>query len=284
MTRQLITLSGLLLVYAMLLVPFSAYMKDRPVALKLGYLPEAEAMRVLAADQRYLLGQMAVDRVLFYYGSLFMQERKGKGIQTTPEYLNMFATLQKALKLDPYNMDAYYFAQAAFTWELGRIKEVNNLLEYGMKYRTWDAQLPFYAGFNAAYFQKDYRTGSLYLQKAASLSGNPLYTTLAARYFYEAGQNSLGIAFLTGMEKTAKDVKIKTIYRLRREALQAMQQISEAVSGYLAAHHQLPPDLAALVSSGFLKVVPPDPYGGKFYLDGTGKVRSTSPLKAPLKE
>jgi len=281
MTKAL-ALTGLLLVYAMLLVPFSSYMKNRPVALKLGYLPEAEVLRVLAADQRYLLAQMAVDRVLFYYGSLFMQERGDKRVQTVPEYLNMFATLQKALKLDPYNQDAYYFAQAAFTWELGRIKEVNNLLEYGMKYRTWDAQLPFYAGFNAAYFQKDYPKASLFMQRAAQISRNPLYTTLAARYFYEAGQSALGIAFLAGMEKGAKDVKIKTIYRLRREALQATLQISQAVSTYLSAYHHPPPGLAALVSSGFLKAIPPDPYGGRFYLDKDGKVRSTSKLS--LKE
>jgi hypothetical protein len=277
MTKPLV-LAGLLLAYAMLLIPFSSFMKDRPVALKLGYLPEAEVMRALAADQRYLLGQVAVDRVLFYYGSLFMQQRQEKRVQTEPEYLNMFATLQKALKLDPYNLDAYYFAQAAYTWELGRIREVNNLLEYGMKYRTWDASLPFYAGFNAAYFQKDYRQASIYMQRAAEISKNPLYTTLASRYFYEAGQNSLGIVFLTAMEKGAKDVKIKTIYRMRREALLAIDQISRAVSQYHSLHHVPPPDLAVLVASGFLKAIPADPYGGQFYLDSTGKVRSTSNL------
>ena len=46
----------------------------------------------------------------------------------------MYKTLQTAAKFDPYNSDAYYFAQAAFTWEVGRAKEVNQMLDYGMKH------------------------------------------------------------------------------------------------------------------------------------------------------
>lgn len=272
--RMAATLVVLVFAYTLVMFPFCSYLKSRPVAVKLGYMPEAEAMRVIASDQRYLLAQFAVDRVLFYFGSLFMLEGKREEVQ--PEYFNMFTTLQKALKLDPYNLDAYYFAQAAFTWELRRIKEVNNLLEYGMKYRTWDAQLPFYAGFNAAYFQKDYRSASVFMRRAAEISHNPLYTTLAARYFYESGQSALGTAFLSTMEKSAKDPKIKKIYHLRRQALEAVQVISDAVARYHVAFKQAPTDIGSLVSSGLLHRVPIDPYGGKFYLDGDGKVRSTS--------
>lgn len=275
MSRAL-ALGALLLVYALVVIPFTSYLKQRPVAIKLGYMPEGEALRVLASDQRYLLAQVAIDRVLFYFGSLFTQQ--GNRVDTPPEYLNMFTTLQSALRLDPYNQDAYYFAQAAFTWELGRIREVNNMLDYGMKYRTWDAQLPFYAGFNAAYFNKDYRSASLYMKKAAEISGDPLYTTLASRYFYEAGQSALGAAFLSTMEQGAKDAKIRKIYRTRREALLAIELISQAVAQYRSRWHQLPPNLAALVSAGLLKGIPKDPYGGTFYLDARGKVHSTSKL------
>lgn len=275
MTKAL-ALGTLLLLYASVVIPFSSYLRERPVAIKLGYTPEGEALRVLASDQRYLLAQIAIDRVLFYFGSLFTE--RGNRVETPPEYLNMFTTLQSALKLDPYNQDAYYFAQAAFTWELRRIGEVNNMLDYGMKYRTWDAQLPFYAGFNAAYFNKDYRGASLYMQRAAELSGNPLYTTLASRYFYQAGQSALGAAFLSTMEKGAKDAKIRNIYRTRREALEAIELISQAVARYRAQRHLPPPDLAALVSAGLLKRVPTDPYGGTFYLDAEGKVHSSSKL------
>jgi len=78
----------------------------------------------------------------------------------------MYNTLVTAVKLDPYNMDAYYFAQSAFTWEVGRVKEVNSVLEYGMKYRTWIGSC-FFVGFNEAYFLKNYA-------KAANICKRPL--------------------------------------------------------------------------------------------------------------
>lgn len=273
--RQGIALGGLLLLYAAVVVPFTTYLKERPVAIKLGYTPPGETVGLVAADQRYLLAQMEIDRVLFYFGSLFMGHQKQK---TPPEYFNMFATMQSALKLDPYNMDAYYFTQAAFTWELGRIREVNNMLEYGMKYRTWDPSLPFYAGFNAAYFNKDYRTASVLMRRAAEISGNSLYTSLASRYFFEAGQSALGIAFLESAERSAKDPKIKKIYRVRRNFLEAAQVITTAVDRYRAQHQTLPPDLKTLVAVGLLERIPNDPYGGRFYLDPKGRVLSTSKL------
>lgn len=264
----------LLAVYVALIVPFSTYMKNRPVAVKLGYLPEAEALKGVAGDQRYLLAECAVVRVLFYFGTLV--EKIQHKIPLQPEYFNMFKTLETSIKLDPYNMDAYYFMQAAFTWELGRARDVNRVLEYGMRHRTWDYQLPFYAGFNAAYFLHDFKSAAAYMKRAAELSGDPLYTTLAARYFYESGRSDLGTLFLETMEKGAKDRKVKAVYELRRKALQAVTLLSDAVARYKKEKGEKPASLDALVAAGILANIPQDPYGGRFYLSEDGRIRSTS--------
>jgi hypothetical protein len=260
--------------YALLVVPFSSYLTSRPVAVKLGSIPDARVIRLLAADQCYLVADYAVTRVLFYYGALVDMDKRNVAVQ--PEHFNMFKTMETVVKLDPYNMDAYYFMQAAFTWELGRARDVNRVLAYGMKYRTWDYQLPFYAGFNAAYFLKDYKTAASYFQKAAELSGQHMFTTLSARYFYEAGETGLGIAFLDTMTKGATDPKVRKVYELRREALQAVLALEEAGSRYRQVWGMPPSNLHDLVEGGFIARVPADPYGGTFFLDETGRVRSTS--------
>ena len=172
--------------------------------------------------------------------------------------------------------DAYYFAQAALTWEVGEYRAANELLEYGMQYRTWDWYLPFFVGFNSAYFLKDYKSAGHYMQMAANLSGNPLFTTLAARYYYEAGQTDLGIIFLETMEKGAKDAKVRKLYATRREALIAAKELEAAVARYRERFGRLPPDLGELVAVGILLRIPADPYGGRFYLAANGVVRSTS--------
>jgi tetratricopeptide (TPR) repeat protein len=190
----------------------------------------------------------------------------------------MFRTLETAAQLDPYNMDNYYFVQAAFTWELGRIAEVNALLEQGMKHRIWDPWLPFYIGFNRAYFLKDYAGAAPFMQIAAERSGNPLYAKLAARYFYESKQTELGLVFLETMIAQTKDKAVKATYQLRRDALLAVSEIERALAAFRDSRGHNPSTLHELVDAGFLQEFPADPYGGTFYLDANGLVRSTSKL------
>lgn len=242
--------------------------------LKLGYVPAGKVLRMVAGDQRYLAAEIYIVRVLFYFGDLFGINRERVAI--TPEYFNMYRTLENAVLLDPYNIDAYYFSQAAFTWELGRVREVNSMLKHGMKYRTWDYQLPFFVGFNSAFFLKDYQAAAEYMKRAADLSGNPLFTNLAARYFYEAGKTDFGIAFLETMAKSAHDRKLKRVYEVRIEALRAVSFLASAVDRFEKERGRMPESLRELVASDLIEKIPVDPYGGRFYLDRSGKVRSTS--------
>lgn len=265
----------LMIGYVFCVVPFASYMKSRPIAVKLGYVPSAEVLRLVVADQKLLVAHTVIVKVLVYYGTLVEKMQNGK-IQLPAEYQNMYSTLQTAVKLDPYNNDSYYFAQAAFTWEIGRAKEVNQMLDYGMKYRSWDYMLPFFAGFNEAYFLKQYEPAARYMKKAAEISGNPLITNLAARYFYESNRSELGIHFLEIMEKGAQDKQTRKIYHIRRLALQAVSTIQAAVNKFKEQNGRLPTNLQEITKQKFLIRLPEDPYGGQFYLDTSGTVRTTS--------
>jgi tetratricopeptide (TPR) repeat protein len=108
-----------------------------------------------------------------------------------------------AVQLDPYNMDAYYFGQAILVWDVGKVELANELLDYGMRFRTWDWYLPFFAGFNQAYFLKDYTKAARYYDRAGELSGSDLFKNLAGRYLQESGKTDLALAYLSAMEKKA---------------------------------------------------------------------------------
>ncbi len=250
------------------------WLAERPIAVKLGYTPAAEVQRLLAGEHRLALSEMSVIRVLFYFGSLVDKWRNQ--IMLPPEYFNMYKTVETAVKLDPYNMDAYYFAQSAFTWEVGRAREVNALLDYGMKYRTDDWYLPYFAGFNAAFFLQDYKQAAQYMERAAQLSGNPLFAKLASRYFYESGRTQLGIAYLQGMVEQERDPQQKRAYKLRLDALVVTRTIEDALSEWRQDHDKDPQNIAELYSAGLLAQIPEDPYGGEFFIDEEGKVRTTS--------
>jgi len=274
----------LLCSYLAVIIPFSTSLTDRPVVVKLGTLPDAELLQIVAGDQRYLMAQYAVVKVLFYYGTLV--ETFNQKVPLQPEYPAMFRTLQTSSRLDPWNADAYYFAQAAFTWELNKIDEVNEMLEYGMEHRTWDYQLPFFAGFNSAYFRKDYAAAALYFKKAAELSGNQLLANLSSRYFYESGQNKLGLDFIEYMQGHTTDRKLIEVYELRKRALIGVITIQGAIDRYSRSFGKAPSRISDLTAAGVLAKVPADPYGGTFYLDEKGAVRSTSKfaLAAPAQQ
>ena len=268
-------LPALICAYLLLLLPFTAYLSNRPVINKVGYIPEAEVLKFTVGDHRYLVAELAVFKVMLYFGDMF--DKKPNKLKLPPEYGNMAKMLSNAALLDPYNADTYYLAQAAFVWDVkDSARDINKLLIYGMRYRTWDFYLPFFAGFNSAYFLHDYRAAADFMQKAALLSGDPLFANLSARYFHQAGHTGLGILFISSMEKGAKDEKIRRSFQVRKEALIAAQNIFEAVTQFRELHRVNPTSLNQLVSSGFLKSVPKDPYGGQFYLTDKGKVESTS--------
>jgi len=272
--RTVLPFITLVIMYAGLLVPFSNYMSERPIAVKVGYLPDAHAVKLVVADQRYLFAQYAVGKVLIYYGTL-MDKLKQK-VYIAPENDNMFRILKTAVVLDPYNLDAYYFAQAIFAWEADRTSEVNSILDYGVRYRHWDYQLPFFVGFNSAYFLKDYTSAAIYMKLAAERSRNPLLINLSARYLYESGQSEIGIYFLESMLQTTLNPKIRAMYELRINALKAVIEIQNAIKKYTDKTGKLPVTLKQLQTTGILTKIPQDPYGGEFFIDRDGAVHSTS--------
>jgi len=269
----------LMVCYALLIVPFADYLRNKPFVEKLGHVPKAEFLQLISADQKQLVGEALVLDVLMYFGGLVGKE--DAKLQLPPDYQAMSRLLHASVKLDPYNMDAYYFAQSILVWDVKQFKVANNLLEYGMKYRSWDWYLPFFAGFNYAYFLKDYPQAAKYYMRAGEITGNSLFVNLAGRYLNETGQNELAISYLSTMANSAKNQAVKQTLTKRLKALEAVRSIERARDSYRLATGTLPGSLEVLVQSGYLQQVPEDPYRGSFYLEPDGKVKTTSNFVSP---
>ena len=268
--------TGLLcvLLYCALMTPFTAYLRTKPFVEKLGYVPSVTVLKSITADHKELVAATLVLKVLMYFGGLV--EQSESRIAVPPDYLSMSRMLHGAVKLDPYNMDAYYFAQSFLTWDIKQYEQANDLLDYGMKYRTWDWYLPFLAGFNHAYFLKDYKKAAGYYRKAGDLSGQDLMKSLAGRYMQESGQTELAIAYLTATIKGEKNPALSKNYQIRLAAFKEVRRSELARDHYKEKGGTVPVTLDALVRSGLLVPPPADPYGGQFYLEPDGTVTTTS--------
>jgi tetratricopeptide (TPR) repeat protein len=265
-----------ILAYCLLIGPFTAYMQNKPIEEKLGYIPSVKLLKSLTADQKELCGASLVFKVMMYYGGQVAHDTTGRVSLARTDLQGMSRMLHAVVQLDPYNMDAYYFAQGFLPWDARQFKVANDLLEYGMKYRTWDWQLPYFAGFNYAYFLQDYSHAADYYKKAGDLSGYDLHIKLAGRYLQESGQTELAIAYLTGMVRTAKNQAVKQSYETRLKAFQEVRRIEIARDRFSVEHGVKPLSVEQLGQAGYLVPSPVDPYGGRFYLESTGKVATTS--------
>ena len=273
--RPLLALFVCLICYGAVLGPFTTYMKQKPVEEKLGYMPNVNLLRYVSADQKELVGAALLMKVTMYFGGL-MDKQASNVVVAPPDYRGMSNIIHSALKLDPYNMDGYYFAQSFLVWDVKQYDIANKLLDYGMKYRTWDWYLPFFAGFNHAFFLKDFKKAAEYYKRAGELSGDPLYFSLAGRYMQKSGQTDLAIVYLTMLEKGENNQAVKKSYQTRLAAFKEVRRIELARERYITTGGVLPVTVDTLVHSGLLLPPPADPYGGQFYLEADGKVATTS--------
>ena len=272
--RQYILLPVLILSYLLIIFPFSFYMKNRPLLEKMGYTPEPGLMKLFSADQNRFVAATLLMKIINYYGGL--HEGTQNKVRLPPEYPEMEKTIKTAVQLDPYNMDAYYFAQAIMVWNANQVSATNELLEYGMRYRTWDYYLPFFAGFNYAYFLKDYSNAAKYYERVGELTGNAISMTLAGRYLYQAGRTDLAIGYLSMMVKSAGNEAVRKTLQTRLQAFLGVRKIEQSAHAFRSKFHRFPRSVEELRARGYLSEMPVDPYGGTFYFDKKGKVDSTS--------
>ena len=274
MSRAVVILTLSFVSYLFLLIPFSKYMASKPIVEKIGYVPTVAVVKTASADQKELVGALLVMKVLMYFGGVV--DTLQNELPIPPDYPAMSRMMHGVVQLDPYNMDAYYFAQSILVWDVRKVEIANELLDYGMRYRSWDWYLPFFAGFNSAYFLKDYTKAARYYERAGELSGSDLFKNLAGRYLQESGKTDLALVYLSAIEKGEKNPAIKKSFRTRILAFQAVRRIEIARDRYRQAVGGLPPTLESLVQEGYLQSSPVDPYGGRFYLEPDGSVATTS--------
>ena len=271
-------IAGLIFCAFLLLIPVygqvAARMSTQQLEEKLGSLPGKEGLKILAMGHRALVSEWIFFRVMTYYGGRIDQEAPAS--RRNVDYPSMYYFLDTSTYIDPYNIDSYYFAQAILTWEFGMIREVNVLLDRGMEHRTWDFYLPFFAGFNSFYFLKDYKEAGRYMERASRIAGDPLFANLAARFLYESDETDTAISFLKVMIEKTWNQKVRRSLETRLGALEAVRALEKAARQFEDRFHRKPGNMHDLLNAGLISRIPQDPYGGMFYLDDHGRIRTTS--------
>jgi hypothetical protein len=187
--------------------------------------------------------------------------------------------LDTATDLDPYFLDPYYYANAFLPWDAGRVgvEEANRLLEKGSHYRDWDWMLPFFIGFNNFFFlQNDSEAANFLMEASRRPGGDPMLGSIASRLAYRENRTETAIYFLEDIARRTSDNNLKESYEKRIRALRSIDNLEKAVSLFKNKFGKTPLNIEELVSKNIVSQLPRDPYGGNYFIDKDGKVRSTT--------
>ncbi len=238
-----------------------------------GYVLPSSVSRILAVGNKGLVADFVFLKAITFIGTRLQLEEN----PSEDDWSYLVASLDVVTDLDPYFLDPYVFTAGVMVWNAGRIDDANRLLQKGIDHRTWEWRLPYYAGFNYFYFQKDYARGAEYIMAAAKIPGSPSFLkNLGARLAYYGKKTKTAVLFLKGMLAESSDPQMRKYLGKRLAALEAVSLIEGALEKYEIDFKRVPKGIEELVEAGYLSELPSDPYGGSWFLFKGSRVFSTS--------
>lgn len=233
-------------------------------------------LKIFSGEFKGILADFMVINLSSYYGGIIIEKKEA----IEKEFDYMYRVLKSASALDPYYFDTYYFAQSILAWD-GRMPDrAIEILKIGSEKRKNDWLLPFWIGFDYYYFMKDRKQVAFYFREASNRPGaSDLVASMSIIADYEGGETEMAILFLEDMIKRTDDEHKRSKFLIRLDALKKIRYLEQAVENYKRKFGMVPKDLNQLISENIISQIPDDPYGGKFYIDEQGRVKTTSNLR-----
>lgn len=218
---------------------------------------------------------------------LRMVQVLGDRVVRDQDYEWLYHALDVITTLDPQYLYAYDVGGTVLAELASRYDRSNQLLEKGVKSHPHSWRLPFLLGFNHFFYLGQPLQAAGYMARAAKAQGwghegvPPSYVPrLAARLYAQGKSPDVAIEFLEAMlvQTTEPLIRERLQHRIRRVGLERdLQIIERAVQQYEETMRRKPMTLNDLVSSGMLKTIPEEPYGGSYVFDPkTGEVSSST--------
>jgi hypothetical protein len=106
-----------------------------------------------------------------------------------------------------------------------------------------------------------------------------MLASLASKLAYKDNDTENAVVFLVELLQRTEDKEIRKQYAKRLRYMQGQLTLEKALARYKKKFGRLPQTMDELVDRGILQAVPQNPYGGGYYLDGEGKVKSTGEIQ-----
>ena len=260
---------------ALLLLGLSARSPSRSIQQETLALPRPAVLRGIFAGQQHLIAD--------YYWLLTINR---VGAATTAEELRkVYPYADLVTDLDPDFEYAYRFAALTLPvqtadGQIANLPEAEKLLRKGLQRFPGNRKLLFQIAFNYMYYEGRYEEAADIFQQLAQDPTAPKWYGALATRLYAAGGDLDTSAYLTQqLLETCIDPELCENYERRLveiEQERLLRAIDDAVTRFEKARGRRPRDFSELTATGLLTGLPPDPFGGEYYLDDEGRARSTA--------
>lgn len=248
-----------------------ARMREKAIE-ELMYFPSGQFIRQATIEYQTVAADFVWLRAIQYYGHHLMTDRKYEWLG------HVFAILTV---LDPHFIGAYHFGAITLAWDARKPQEAVDLLLAGMNVNPLDWQLPFDAGFISYMLLRDYeRAGVLFdiasrLPNAWQVTARWAAVAMSRAGDFETARQMWREIYDNTENKALRALVIRQLRNLKLE--EGLAILQGAVDRFREDKGRLPSRLGELVATGYIERLPEEPYGGTFFIDDGGKVRSTTP-------
>ena len=239
---------------------------------ELMYFPSGRMLKVASLGYDTLIADLLWLRGIQYYG----EHRRSD--QDYPLAEHVFSTITD---LDPYFIGAYRFGAFVLAQDVGQPAAGIELLRKGMRNNPDRWQLPFDLGFMYFIDMEDNTKAGHFFRFASRFADAPDITKRFSAFAYrKAGRNSIAKALWEEIYRSSPNEVVRegAEYALKNIHLdETVDALSTLVDRFRSDNGRSPRGLNELVTSGLVKGIPHDPFGGDYFLDpGRQKVMSTT--------
>ncbi len=233
-------------------------------------LPDLDVLRFMSLGHEEVLSDFYWIKAVMYEGHEGMEK----------DYSYFSSLIDLSTSLDPNFEYPYLFGSVILAVMAGDFDASDRLLMKGYALHGGNWRFPFGLGYNAYFHHGDAERAAGYLSVAARTDRSPAYLPrLVTRLYHESRSLGVAIRFLETVMADVGEGEQRRELQKRLQALRCMHYLEQSVARYRQARGRNPLGIEDLVTAGIAKKIPRDPYGGRFYLDEDGSVRSTSRLR-----
>jgi hypothetical protein len=272
MPDRLRPLPFVLLAVALLAGSFALARRIRPPADRpydVTFVPSAGTLRWLSLGHPTLAANLVWLKAVQYMGDPAADARGWGKLRPLVDVLT---------DLDPRHGYAYQTTGIMLS-SAGQLADSNYILEKGTRNVPNRYILPFHRAVNAFMYAEDYAEAGRWFEVAAKTPGAPSRLRQNVLAMYVKGDTAeAAISFLGQLQAEAEDDESRRALQSQIDTavLERDAALIEAAAAAWTAWCGVRPVVpASLVLEGLLKAVPRDPFGGVYFFDEEGRVRST---------